>query len=91
MFMTKSTKKNVVFCLYQVKINETTLPYITLQPVHYQTLEWQKNGVMARHAHLSHIYFYFTPFILRTLVGAMLYSSIPVSLVLLTWNKSTTL
>ena len=71
MFMTESTKKNVVFCLYQVKINETTCQISHLNSA-LSNSQIEKNGVTARHGHLSHIYFYFTPLILSTLVGAVL-------------------
>ena len=90
MSITKSTKKNVIFCLYQVKINETTC-HISHLTSALSNSRMEKNGVMARHGHLSHIYFYLTPFILSTLVGAMLCSSIRTSVVLSTCNKSTTI
>ena len=51
----------------------------------------EKNGVTARHGHLSHIYVYFTPFLWSTLIETMLYSSIRVSVVLSTCNKSKSL
>ena len=59
--------------------------------MHFQILAWNKMEFMARHDHLSHIYFYFPPFIISSLVVAMPYSSIHVSVVLPTCNKNTSL